>query len=76
MKILTDPHNRDQICYSLLVIPDSIVALSLCVDGLAQDFSNSSALAMGLLESCAKPSIYVSYMYDPNDHPFWFKASF
>ena len=28
------------------------------IDGLAQDCSNSSALAMELLQSCAKPSIY------------------
>ena len=30
------------------------------IDGLAQDCSNSSALAMELLQSCAKPSIYAS----------------
>ena len=28
------------------------------VDGLVQHCSNSSALAMELLQSCAKPSIY------------------
>ena len=27
-------------------------------DGLAQDYSNSSALAVELLQSCAKPSTY------------------
>ena len=27
------------------------------VDGLVQDFSNSSALAMEILQSCTKPSI-------------------
>ena len=27
------------------------------IDGLAQDVSNFSALAMGLLQSCTKPSI-------------------
>ena len=27
------------------------------IDGLAQDYSKSSALAMDLLQSCAKPSI-------------------
>ena len=27
------------------------------IDGLAQDSSNSSSLAMELLQSCAKPSI-------------------
>ena len=28
------------------------------IDGLVQDCSNSSALAMELLQSCTKPSIY------------------
>ena len=28
------------------------------IDGLAQDSSNSSALAMELLQSCVEPSIY------------------
>ena len=28
------------------------------IDGWAQDCSNSSALAMELLQSCAKPSMY------------------
>ena len=28
------------------------------IDGLAQDCSNSSALAMELMQSCAKPSIW------------------
>ena len=30
----------------------------LYTDGLAQDCSNSNALAMELLQSCAKPLIY------------------
>ena len=29
------------------------------IDGLVQDCSNSSALAVGLLQYCTKPSIYV-----------------
>ena len=29
------------------------------IDGLVQDCSNSSALAVELLQSCTKPSIYV-----------------
>ena len=29
------------------------------INGLVQDCSNSSALAMELLQSCTKPSIYV-----------------
>ena len=31
------------------------------IDGLVQDCSNSSALAMELLQSCAKPSIYQTW---------------
>ena len=35
---------------------------SIHIDGLVKDCSNSSALAMELLQSCAKPSIrYSSY---------------
>ena len=37
--------------------------LQLCneqIDDLAQDCSNSSALAMELLQSCAKPSKYLT----------------
>ena len=30
-------------------------------DGLAQDCGNSSALAMELLQSCAKPSTYAHW---------------
>ena len=30
------------------------------IDGLVQDYSNSNALAMELLQSCTKPSIYAS----------------
>ena len=33
------------------------------IDGLAEDCSNSSALAMELLQSCAKPSIMWSATY-------------
>ena len=31
------------------------------VDGLVQDCSNSNALAMKLLQSCTKPSIYFCF---------------
>ena len=31
-----------------------------CIDGLAQDCSNSSADALELLQSCAKPLVYSS----------------
>ena len=31
------------------------------IDGLVQDCSNSSALAMELLQSCTKPSTYLPH---------------
>ena len=34
------------------------------IDGLVQDCSNSSALAMELLQSCTKPSIYTLITLD------------
>ena len=37
------------------------VFMNMHFDGLVQDCSNSSALAVGLLQSCAKPSIYTFY---------------
>ena len=33
------------------------------IDGSVQDCSNSSALAMDLLQSCAQPSIYANTLY-------------
>ena len=33
--------------------------MHMYIDGLVQDCSNSSALAVELLQSCTKPSIYV-----------------
>ena len=38
---------------------DSITMHQIYIDGLVQDCSNSSALAMELLQSCTKPSIYL-----------------
>ena len=35
------------------------------IDGLVQDYSNSSVLAMELLQSCAKPSIYAEWLKPP-----------
>ena len=35
---------------------DLCIAWRNHIDGLAQDYSNSSALAMELLQSCTKPS--------------------
>ena len=38
------------------------------IDGLAQDCSNSSALPMGLLQSCDKPSIwFLPYLLGTNE---------
>ena len=37
------------------------VFMNMHFDGLVQDCSNSSALAVGLLQSCTKPSIYTFY---------------
>ena len=39
-------------------VNQSMMLLSLHVDGLVQDCSNSSALAMELLQSCSKPSMW------------------
>ena len=36
--------------------PTPLLLLRDHIDGLMQDCSNSSALAMGLLQSCTKPS--------------------
>ena len=43
-----------------------IVLLWLYFDGFVQDGSNSSALAMELLQSCTKPSIYGSVQEGSN----------
>ena len=40
------------------------------INGWEQDCSNSSALAMGLLQSCTKPSIWAFYMYSTWNDPF------
>ena len=37
------------------------------IDGLVQDCSNSSALAMELMQSCTKPSKYIWRLYAKND---------
>ena len=39
----------------------------MCIDGLVQDCSISSALAMEILQSCTKPSVYHLY-FDPICH--------
>ena len=57
-------------CYQLIAKPGNktaaVFAVSwpdpLYINGLVQDCSDSSALAMELLQSCAKPSICISYM--------------
>ena len=40
------------------------------IDGLVQDCSNSSALAMELLQSCTKPSISVSVLIQIDGNSF------
>ena len=45
----------------------------LYIDGLLQDCSNSSALAMELLQACTKPSIYTSYVRCTVSH-IWFRT--
>ena len=40
-----------------------MAGIMLYIDGLAQDCSNSSALAMELLQSYAKPSIWSIQQY-------------
>ena len=42
----------------LLKIKNSTAKATHNIDGLVQDCSNSSALAMKLLQSCTKPSIF------------------
>ena len=41
-----------------------LICFPVYIDGLVQDFSNSIALAMELLQSCAKPSISCIWSHD------------
>ena len=41
------------------------------IDGLVQNCSNSSALALELLQCCTKPSICPTLNYDNNKSPHW-----
>ena len=43
-------------CISVVMMGHS--STQLYIDGLVQDYSNSSALAMELLQSCTNPSIW------------------
>ena len=48
------------------LVPDGCQVMcdhNLDIDGLVQDCSTSSALAMELLQSCAKPSIWFWMMF-------------
>ena len=45
--------------YNLVRLLQLWPMMNICIDGLVQDCSNSSALAMELLQSCAEPSIHV-----------------
>ena len=48
--------------YSILTF-DGLPWTEAHIDGLVQDCSNSSALAMELLPSCTKPSIYAYILF-------------
>ena len=56
------------------------ISTLLYIDGLVQDCSNSSALAMELLQSCAKPSIYACtdfwIVYDFTETEYFFPTFF
>ena len=41
------------------ILPTELDLVSDFNDGLVQDYINSSTLAMELLQSCAKPSIFI-----------------
>ena len=43
------------------VVRSTISTIAIWMDGLVQDCSNFSANALELLQSCAKPSHYLSY---------------
>ena len=45
-------------CWNKIDFQGHNINIQLYVDGLVQDCSNSSALAMELLQSCTKSSIY------------------
>ena len=45
--------------------------MSRYFDGLIQDFSNSIANALGLLQSCTKPSIWCHYLISQLCDPFY-----
>ena len=52
------------VCFAMMYV--SLVSLQY-IDGLAQDCSNSSGLAMELLQSCTKPSICLYSYCSVND---------
>ena len=54
---------------SCLTFTTHVLHMKYCINGLAQDCSNSSALALELLQSCTKPSVWydtVLIRYDCN----------
>ena len=62
-------HEREELHILVIICWNSFKCTPLCtgrdyINGLAQDYSNSSALTMELLQSCAKPSIYLYIMDD------------
>ena len=59
MTSISEKANRlitNKLVVANLSTSSTLFALTYHIDGLAQDCSNSSALAMELLQSCAKPS--------------------
>ena len=54
---------------SSLICWDAFTKGSLYIDGLVQDCSNSSALAMELLQFCTKPSTYGNESEHENKKP-------
>ena len=65
---------RGQWCYPLLCLESVFINLfDQHFDGLVQDCSNSSALAMELLQSCTKPSILLTLKTFINEKNHWWR---
>ena len=58
MRDVNIPRPRPQPHFCKLETSTPCISICYCFDGLVQDCSNSSALAMELLQSCTKPSIW------------------
>ena len=71
MNMGISPHSRFLSMYGITMLHisnNNIIfrskrgVITIRIDGLVQDYSKSSALATELLQSCAKPSIYIYMM--------------